>query len=305
LVLKLLIIGQVAEIKACCCAWSPTLKVRQRTLNPGFRRFDPKGEQQIMNSHAPDQPTISATTSDRQLLINNLAFVKGQMARACQRSGRHAREVTLLPVTKTVGESRLRMAYEAGLRTFGENRVQEVRTKASAMTDLDIKWSIIGHLQTNKVKYVARFATEFQALDSLKLASALDRRLQAEGRSLNVLIQVNSSGEESKYGIPPADILPFVRQLVPFASLKVQGLMTLATFSGDEQRVRPCFRLMRRLRDRLRQEAPDSLSFDTLSMGMSGDFPIAIEEGATVVRIGQALFGQRPLPDSHYWPQSP
>jgi pyridoxal phosphate enzyme (YggS family) len=161
---------------------------------------------------------------------------------------------------------------------------------------------VIGHLQTNKAKAVARFAHEFQALDSLRVAEALDRRLGAEGRGLDVMVQVNTSGEPGKFGLPPDEVAGFVARLPTFATLRVRGLMTLAVFSADAARVRRCFAMLRVLRDRLRQQAPDDLALGELSMGMSGDFEIAIEEGATVVRVGQAIFGPRPLPDSHYWP---
>jgi len=235
-------------------------------------------------------------------IARNLAVVRARIAAACDRAGRDPAEVRLLPVSKTVEEARIRMAHAAGLTEFGENKVQEAREKAEALADLPIAWSVIGHLQTNKAKYVARFAAEFQALDSLKLAEALDRRLQIDGRSLDVFVQINSSGEASKYGLAPQDAPAFLRQLPAFSALKVRGLMTLALFSADASRVRACFRLMRNLRDRLREDAPNGVALDDLSMGMSGDYEIAIEEGATVVRVGQAIFGARPLPDSHYWP---
>lgn len=234
----------------------------------------------------------------------NLAAVRERIAAACARVGRSPAEVRLLPVSKTVDAARLRLAHEAGCRSFGENRVQEARSKAEELADLDIAWSLIGHLQTNKAKHAARLASEFQALDSLKLAAALDRRLQAAGRGLDVLVQVNSSGEASKYGLAPEEVPAFVRALPAFSALRVRGLMTLAVFSREEARVRRCFRLMRDLQARLRQDAPEGLSFEVLSMGMSGDFEIAVEEGATLVRLGQAIFGPRPLPDSHYWPGS-
>ena len=149
---------------------------------------------------------------------------------------------------------------------------------------------------------MARFAAEFQALDNLRAAEALDRRLQIEGRSLDVFVQVNTSDEVSKYGLPPEEVAGFLKELPAFSALKVRGLMTLALFSAEAARVRRCFVLLRDLRDRLRQDAPAGLSLDELSMGMSGDFEIAIEEGATVVRVGQAIFGARKLPDSHFWP---
>lgn len=235
----------------------------------------------------------------------NLAAVQARIAAACKRVGREPASVRLLPVSKTFDEAHSRLAYAAGCRQLGENKVQEAQRKCQAMSDLSgLQWSIIGHLQTNKAKWVARFAAEFQALDSLRVAEALDRRLQAEGRMLEVFVQVNTSGEASKYGLAPAQVGPFLQALPAFSALRVRGLMTLAMFSAEAVRVRACFSLLRGLRERLRQEAPVGVGLDELSMGMSGDFELAIEEGATVVRVGQALFGARALPDSHFWPSA-
>lgn len=234
---------------------------------------------------------------------HNVAEVQRRIEAACQRVGRDPATVRLLPVSKTKPEASLRLAYAAGCRMLGENKVQEAHGKWQSMQDLgDLQWSVIGHLQTNKAKLVARFATEFQALDSLRLAEALDRRLQVEGRALDVFVQVNTSGEASKYGLAPEDVAAFVQALPAFSALRVRGLMTLALFSSEAERVRQCFVRLRELRDRLRQDAPSGVELEALSMGMSGDFEIAIEEGATVVRVGQAIFGARSLPDSHYWP---
>ncbi|MBX3640844.1 MAG: YggS family pyridoxal phosphate-dependent enzyme [Nitrosomonas sp.] len=247
----------------------------------------------------------AATASAEQQLNEiktNLATIQQKIADACAKAGRDPSSVRLLPVTKTVPAERLRIAFAAGCEEMGENKVQEAREKSELLNDLAIKWCVIGHLQTNKVKYITRFAHEFQALDSLKVAAELDKRLQAAGRGMDVYVQVNSSGEASKFGLPPEEVEDFVRQLPDYASLQVKGLMTLAIFSTDHERVRACFIRMRELQERLRQNAPAGLSFDELSMGMSGDFELAIEEGATVVRVGQAIFGKRPLPDSHYWP---
>lgn len=233
----------------------------------------------------------------------NLASVRARIEAACRRVGRDPASVRLLPVSKTKPESSLRLAHAAGCRMLGENKVQEALRKWEAMQDLgDLQWSVIGHLQTNKARLVARFAAEFQALDSLRVAEALDRRLQAEGRSLDVFVQVNTSGEASKYGLAPQDVAAFVQALPAFSALRVRGLMTLALLSSEAERVRRCFVRLRQLRDELRQGTAAGISLDELSMGMSGDFEIAVEEGATVVRVGQALFGARPLPDSHYWP---
>ena len=237
---------------------------------------------------------------------HNLAAVRARIDAACQRAGRSSEAVRLLPVSKTKPEASIRLAYAAGCRMLGENKVQEAHGKWQAVQDLlDLRWSVIGHLQTNKAKLVARFASEFQALDSLRVAEALERRLQAEGRSLDVFVQVNTSGEASKYGLTPEGVPAFIQALPAFCALRVRGLMTLALFSAEAERVRQCFILLRTLRDQLRQDVPASIRLDELSMGMSGDFEIAIEEGATVVRVGQAIFGARPLPDSYYWPGEP
>ncbi|MBN9339111.1 MAG: YggS family pyridoxal phosphate enzyme [Comamonadaceae bacterium SCN 68-20] len=235
----------------------------------------------------------------------HLAAVQARIDAACARVGRDPAGVRLLPVSKTQPGASVRLAHAAGCRLLGENKPQETYSKWQATQDLpDLRWSVIGHLQTNKAKLVARFASEFQALDSLRVAEALERRLQAEGRALDVFVQVNTSGEASKYGLPPGEVAAFLRALPAFPALRVRGLMTLALFSSEADRVRECFVLLRTLRDRLRQEAPKGIALDELSMGMSGDFEIAIEEGATTVRVGQAIFGARALPDSHYWPNS-
>lgn len=233
----------------------------------------------------------------------NLAAVQQRIANACQRVGRDPASVRLLPVSKTFDEAHLRLAYAAGCRMLGENKVQEAQNKWQAMTDLvDLQWSVIGHLQTNKAKQVARFASEFQALDSLRVAQALDRRLHIEKRQLDVFVQVNTSDEASKYGLAPEAVADFISALPSFPALRVRGLMTLALFSADVARVRPCFVRLRELRDRLREHAPQGVGLEELSMGMSGDFEVAIEEGATVVRVGQAIFGARAMPDAYYWP---
>ena len=244
-------------------------------------------------------PHAQSVAEFRQRLV----AVQDRIAAACARAGRNPADVRLLPVSKTIDEAHIRMAHAAGCRALGENKPQELATKAEAMADLaDLRWCAIGHLQTNKARLVARFAHEFHALDRLRVAEALERRLQAEGLGLDVYVQVNTSGEASKWGLPPEEAAPFLRALGAYPALRVRGLMTLAMFSADADRVRACFAGLRTLRDRLRQDAPAGMTLDDLSMGMSGDYEIAIEEGATVVRVGQAIFGSRALPDSHYWP---
>ena len=230
----------------------------------------------------------------------NLAHINARIAAACAACGRYPASVRLLPVSKTVPAERLHYAYETGIRLLGENKVQEAYDKWQKLSDLaGLEWAVIGHLQSNKVKYVARFAAEFQALDSLDIAEALDRRLQQEGRSLDVFIQIHTSDEPQKYGMTPDAADAFIRALPAYSALRPRGLMTLALFSDDHEAVRRCFVRLRELRDRLRETNP---AIAELSMGMSGDFELAIAEGATTVRVGQAIFGARRTPDSEYWP---
>ncbi len=249
------------------------------------------------NSTFPQAETV-------EQLRQNLAAVRQRIDQACVQAGRDPKDVRLLPVSKTHPAEFLRLAYAAGCRMLGENKIQEAYQKWQELEDLtDLQWSIIGHLQTNKAKYVARFATEFHALHSLRLAQVLDQRLTLEDRYLDVLVQVNTSGEESKYGIAPDDAPELIKQLGQFSRLRVRGLMTLAMNSEDSEAVRGCFIQLRELRDSLQAIAPEGMQLKELSMGMSGDFELAIAEGATIVRIGQAIFGARSQPDSYYWPQ--
>ncbi|MDQ7993275.1 MAG: YggS family pyridoxal phosphate-dependent enzyme [Propionicimonas sp.] len=245
--------------------------------------------------------TAASAVADFQ---RNHALVTARIEAACERAGRDPAGVRLLPVSKTVDEARMRAAVAAGMTGFGENKVQEAKRKSAALADVPgLSWSLIGHLQTNKARDAVSFASEFQALDSLRLAEALDRRLDAAGRRLDVFVQVNTSDEESKYGLPPDQLTGFLDELPRFPCLRVRGLMTLAVFSPDPDAVRRCFVRLRRLRDQVRDGAPDGVGLDELSMGMSGDYEIAVEEGATVVRVGQAIFGSRPTPDALYWPR--
>ena len=229
----------------------------------------------------------------------NLAAVEARIAAACARAGRDRASVRLLPITKTVPAHILRLAHAAGVRPFGENKIQEAVGKRELLQDLPIDWCIVGHLQSNKAKYLARFAREFHALDSTKLAELLDKRLEIEDRVLDVYIQVNTSDEDTKYGLPPDALMPFIETLGHYKRLRPRGLMTLALLNADMAKVRPCFALLRRLRDEAVKLNP---ALTELSMGMSGDFEEAIEEGSNVVRVGQAIFGKRPTPDGHYWP---
>ena len=247
--------------------------------------------------------TLYQRAETKEELSANFADIEKRIELACQRANRSVDSVRLLPVTKTVDEKTIRIACELGYHYFGENKVQEAQEKSESMSNLPIEWSIIGHLQTNKVKYIARFANEFQALDSLKIAQKLQERLALQDRSMDVLVQVNTSNEESKYGLHPTNVSDFIEKIKKFDRLHVKGLMTLALLSSDTEKVRDCFILLRELRDKLKENLPSHMCMNELSMGMSGDFEVAIEEGATIIRIGQALFGARTLPDSYYWPE--
>ncbi|GAA4107629.1 YggS family pyridoxal phosphate-dependent enzyme [Aminobacter aganoensis] len=232
----------------------------------------------------------------------NLATVRNKIGEAAERSGRTAEAVRLVLVTKTVAAERVRQAVRAGQIDLGENKVQEGRRKADGLAGETIRWSMIGHLQSNKVKDVLRFAAEVQSLDRLSLATALEKRLQHLGQGLDVLVQVNTSNEASKYGLAPDEVPAFLKALQAFDALRPRGFMTLARFTPDVAEVRRCFRVLRSIRDKAVLDAPQGAALAGLSMGMSGDYEVAIEEGATIVRVGQAVFGPRPLPDSYYWP---
>lgn len=227
---------------------------------------------------------------DYSYLAANWTAVRERVAQACRDAGREPSDVAILPVSKTFGAEAVRAAAALGLRRFGENRVQEVREKAPQLADCDLEWVIIGPLQTNKARDVARLAHEVQTLDRIELAEALDRRLQAEGRTLEVLVQVKTSPEESKHGVAPEATPALLAALRRFGTLRLRGLMTIATHTGDLVEVRRCFRQLRELRDAMAAEGHD---LPRLSMGMSGDFALAVAEGATEVRIGSAIFGAR------------
>lgn len=233
---------------------------------------------------------------DTAFLAANWAQIRRRVDEACREAGRDPASVNILPVSKTFGPELIRAAVELGLHRFGENKVQEIRDKAPPLADCDIDWVMIGHLQTNKARDVARLVSEVQSLDRLELAEALDRRLQQEGRAIDVLVQVKTSHEPSKYGLPPEQLPTFLDTLRGYDTLRVRGLMTLATHSSEPVEVRGCFRMLRDLRDQAVLQGHD---LPRLSMGMSGDFPLAIAEGASEVRIGTAIFGSRAYPDSH------
>jgi pyridoxal phosphate enzyme (YggS family) len=237
-----------------------------------------------------------STTSEAGALPDLAARVRAvrqRVAAAAERAGRAPEDVTIIAVSKTVDAERVRGAYELGLKTFGENRVQEARGKIAALKLPLIRWELIGHLQTNKVARAADLFARVQSVDSLRLALALDDAAARLGHVLPVLLEVNVAGEASKQGLALADVEPVARAVVALPHLRVEGLMTIAPQVSDPDAVRPVFRALRDLRARLREQVPAS-AWEHLSMGMTDDFEVAIAEGATLVRIGRALFGERP-----------
>ena len=237
-------------------------------------------------------------------VAENLAAVEARIKAACTRVGRDPSDVRLLPVSKNQSMELIAEAYEGGIRIFGENRVQEAAEKARHFADRpDLRWAIVGHLQTNKARQVAAFASEFHALSSIRIAAALDKALIDQGRGLDVFLQINSSDEPQKFGLPPDEVEPFAIALKAYGTLRVRGLMTLAVLSDDQWAIRACFERMRELQRRLQGNEDVAGTYDELSMGMSGDLELAIEYGATTVRVGQAIFGPRPTADNYWSPQ--
>jgi pyridoxal phosphate enzyme (YggS family) len=229
-------------------------------------------------------------------IADNLVRVRERIKAAVRRTGRNPEEVSLMAVTKTFPPERIREAYAAGLRLFGENRVQEFAGKAEAVRDLaGAEWHMIGHLQTNKTAKAAELFSAIDSVDSVRLAEKLDSAAEIEAKRLPVLIEVNVGGETAKSGVDPdSGELEEILQAAPHLShLQVRGLMTIPPFSEDPQRSRPYFRRLRELRDQIAARQLPSVAMDVLSMGMSHDFEVAIEEGSTCVRIGTAIFGER------------
>lgn len=223
---------------------------------------------------------------------DNLARVCDRISRAAERAGREASSIHLIAVSKTRPLSMIEEARRAGVTDFGENRVQEALEKIHP--DDGATWHLIGPLQRNKAKFAARVFDMIHSVDRLSLGQELDRRLQSAGRTMPVLIQVNTSSEETKAGVEPDRALELAEQLSALPGLSVGGLMTIPAFTPDPEDVRPAFRLLRETRDRIASAGITGVDMNVLSMGMSHDFEVAIEEGADMIRVGTAIFGARP-----------
>ncbi|GAB6076622.1 YggS family pyridoxal phosphate-dependent enzyme [Desulfurobacterium crinifex] len=221
----------------------------------------------------------------------NVQKIKERIERACERVGRDPREVSILAASKTRTSEEIREVFEAGIKLFGENRVQEARDKIPLLSDLSIEWHMIGHLQRNKVKYAVNLFDVVESLDSKELADELEKRLSKLGKKMRVFIEVKLSPEETKHGCSPEEALELARYVLSLEHLKLEGLMTVPPYFEDLELVRPYFRKLREIRDNL--EDALGINLPHLSMGMSHDFEVAVEEGATIVRIGTAIFGPR------------
>jgi PLP dependent protein len=225
---------------------------------------------------------------------DNVAEVSRRVSETLLKSGDPSREVKLIAVSKTFPVEKIFEGLNAGLFRFGENRVQEMVTKFERLKSERIEWHFIGHLQTNKVKKLLDVPTRYiHSVDRLELAVELDRQLQKRGEAREVLVEVNTSGEASKTGIEPEKAIELVRAIAMIETVKVKGLMTIGALTEDNDVIRKCFVKLRELFCQIRDEAIGSVEMQELSMGMSGDFEIAVEEGATIIRVGSAIFGER------------
>jgi PLP dependent protein len=229
-------------------------------------------------------------------IVENIARVRERIASAAGRAGRDPKEITLMAVSKTFPVERIREAYAAGLRVFGENRVQEFSEKSGALSELaDAEWHLIGHLQSNKAAKAVELFGEVDSVDSVRLAEKLNSAAEKLSKTLPILIEINVGGEDAKSGTAPAsqELEKILLAAPRWGSLRIRGLMTVPPYSEDMEGARPFFRQLREIRDQIASRRLPAIAMDVLSMGMSHDFEVAIEEGSTCVRVGTAIFGER------------
>ena len=227
-----------------------------------------------------------------KMISENIRNVEDRIQAACARAGRSRDEVTLICVTKTMPVADLREAYDAGQRNFGENRVQEITEKYPQLPD-DIHWHMIGHLQKNKVKYLMDRVVMIHSVDSSSLARTISKEAVKSGRIMDILLEVNAAEEESKFGLSCDEVLPMVREIASLPGIRICGLMTVAPYTDNPETNREFFKKLRDLSVDIDRQSIDNVSMHILSMGMTGDFEVAIEEGATHIRVGTAIFGKR------------
>ena len=226
------------------------------------------------------------------MIKENLTMVQEKMRQACHRAGRNEEEVTLIAVSKTKPLSMIEEAYDAGMREFGENKPQEMRDKARELHS-PVHWHMIGSLQTNKIKYVVGTACLIHSVDSVALAAAIEKEAAKKEQVTDILLEVNIAKEDSKHGFLEEEVLPAVLEIAKFPHLRIRGLMTVAPYTENAEENRIYFRKMKELLVDIKAKNIDNVFMDSLSMGMSSDYEVAIEEGATMVRIGTGIFGER------------
>lgn len=237
-----------------------------------------------------------------ETIHQNIETINQRISKACKKAGRSREELKLLLATKTVSAERIKLAMDAGCTLIAENKVQELKEKFDDLKEIPHTTHFIGNLQSNKVKEIIRYGVDcLESVDRMSLAEKLHKRLVFEGKTMEVLIQVNTSYEESKFGVRPENAVELVRKVAQFETLKIKGLMTIGLFSAEDEKVRKCFQLLKSIQNQIVAENIPNVEMKELSMGMSGDLEIAIEEGATIVRVGTAIFGKREFPDSYYW----
>lgn len=226
------------------------------------------------------------------MLKDRIEEVEERIQEACRRAGRDRSEVTLIAVSKTKPAEVLKEAYDLGIRVFGENKVQELTEKYEVLPK-DIRWHMIGHLQTNKVKYIADKVELIHSVDSLKLAETIEKEAAKRNRTIDILVEVNVAEEESKFGLRVEEVIPFIEKVAGFSHINVRGLMTIAPFVENPEKNRSVFADLRKLSVDITEKNIDNVNVSILSMGMTNDYEVAIEEGATMVRVGTGIFGAR------------
>lgn len=230
-------------------------------------------------------------------ISDNLKRVREKIAKAASKVGRNPQDIQLVAVSKTVDIKRIQQAIEAGATILGENYIQEARKKIEEIGQ-DVRWDFIGHLQSNKVKYAVDLFEMIHSVDRLSLAQEINKAAEKKKEEVRILVQVNISGEEAKSGIDPGGVISLVREIASLPNLSLEGLMTMPPYFDAPEEARPYFTSLRELRDKILKESIGGISLKELSMGMSGDFEVAIEEGSTLVRVGTAIFGERNLTTS-------
>ena len=223
----------------------------------------------------------------------NIEHIRQRIQAAAESCGRHPESIQLVAVSKTIHAERVKTAVAEGIAVLGENYIQEARDKIEKLSDLSVSWHFIGHLQRNKAKFAVGLFDLIHSVDSLRLAREIDKQAGKISKNQAILIQVNTGKEDSKSGIYAEDAMALVRETAQLENVSIRGLMTLPPYFNAPEKVRPYFQALRRLKDRIREEAIPGVEMEALSMGMTGDFETAIEEGATMVRIGTAIFGER------------